>query len=469
MSIKCKKSLISGSVTFFVILSSVFFICTSSALSQEALAPDFQTVDLDGKNVSLSDYRGEVVLLHITNIENPLCRECEHALNAQTSQLSQLAQKDPGIKIITLNVRKNPYSKDGRYWAKSWWNINVTWPWIEDYSPYPLTGKYIDYTTLEGGFANPTLILIDKEGKVGGLYHVYQLGKGEIDGIQSAENLSRDLGGIAQGEATGFKGITSQKGVNYLGMFLLGIVTSLSPCSVALLLAMFSYVMTARRKAEYLKKSASASKEGFMIGVAFTLGMAAVFFVVGLFLSDIGIFIRQARFFDLAAGLLMIILGINIIKPIGEIIEPVRSRLSFGRGSADALDGETAPVKKGIMERLVHFSIGLFQYSAFIGAFALGVFFALGWAPCAVSLVFPVLIWLVSQNVTALGGGMMLFVFGVGHGVPVIPIATFSRAVGGQIGEKYMAAGKYVTKIFGLAVIVIGLIYAARYLGYKMW
>jgi len=41
--------------------------------------------------------------------------------------------------------------------------------------------------------------------------------------------------------------------------------------------------------------------------------------------------------------------------------------------------------------------------------------------------------------------------------------------VGGRIGEKYMAAGKYVTKIFGFAVIVIGLIYAARYLGYKMW
>jgi cytochrome c-type biogenesis protein len=426
-------------------------------------------VDLDGKNISLSDYRGEVVLLHITNIENPLCRECEHVLNAQTSQLSLLAQKDPGIRIITLNVRKNPYSKDGRYWTKAWWNINVTWPWIEDYSPYPLTGKYIDYSTLEGGFANPTLILIDKEGKVGGLYHVYQLGKGEIDGIQSAENLSRELDGIAQGEATGFKAIASQKGINYLGMFLLGIVTSLSPCSVALLLAMFSYVMTARRKEEYLKKTASASREGFMIGVAFTLGMAAVFFVVGLFLSDIGVFIRQARFFDLAAGLLMIILGINILKPIGEIIEPVRERLSLGRGDSDALAGDTAPEKKGIMERLVHLSMDLFQYSALIGAFALGVFFALGWAPCAVSLVFPVLIWLVSQNVTALGGGMMLFVFGVGHGVPVIPIATFSRAVGGQIGEKYISAGRYVTKIFGMAVILIGLIYAARYLGYKMW
>jgi len=54
-------------------------------------------------------------------------------------------------------------------------------------------------------------------------------------------------------------------------------------------------------------------------------------------------------------------------------------------------------------------SMGLFQYSAFIGAFTLGVFFALGWAPCAVSLVFPVLIWLISQNVTPPAGGMMLF------------------------------------------------------------
>ncbi|NMB85778.1 MAG: cytochrome c biogenesis protein [Methanothrix sp.] len=427
------------------------------------MAPDFQAVDLDGKDISLSDLRGDVVLLHITNIENPLCRECEKALEAQTRQLSLLAQKDPDTKIVTLNVRKNSFSESGPALAKEWWNINVTWPWIEDYEPYSLTGKYIDYTTLEGGFANPTLILIDKDGKIAGLYHVYQLGKGEIDGIQSADKLYSDLKRIERGEASKFKEIVSSQGVNYLGMFFLGIVTSLSPCSVALLLAMFSYVMTARRKDEYLKKSASASKEGFMIGVAFTLGMAMVFFVVGLFLSDIGVFIRQARLFDLAAGLLMVILGINIIKPVGEIIEPIRSRLSSQ--NPDDLHSE----KRGLMERSVMISMDLFKYSAFIGAFTLGVFFALGWAPCAVSLVFPVLIWLISQNVTPLGGGLMLFVFGVGHGVPVIPIATFSRAVGGQIGEKYISAGKWITKIFGLAVIIIGLIYATRYFGFKLW
>lgn len=468
MSLKANRSLISGFLYFFVALNLLLFFSSFPGLSQEAQAPDFQAVDLDGKSQSLGDYRGEVVLLHITNIENPLCRECEHALSAQTRELEKLKQKDPGLEIVTLNVRKNPYSKDGRTLAGDWWNINVSWPWIEDFEPYPLTGKYIDYSTLKGGFANPTLILIDQDGNVAGLYHVYQLGKGEIDGIQSADSLYSSLKSVEQGTVSGFRGIASKQSMNYLGMFFLGIITSLSPCSVALLLAMFSYVMTARRKEEYLKKTASASKEGFMIGVAFTLGMAAVFFVLGLFLSDIGVFIRQARFFDLAAGLLMIFLGINIIKPIGETIEPIWSRISFHRSDQDGLDDPPAE-KKGIMERLVHVSMDLFKYSAFIGAFTLGVFFALGWAPCAVSLVFPVLIWLISQNVTPLAGGMMLFVFGIGHGVPVIPIATFSRAVGGQIGEKYISAGKYVTEIFGLAVIVIGLIYATRYFGFKLW
>jgi len=468
---KSKTSNMSGFFLLFLILIGMAFLCSSLSLASTTKAPDFQAIDLGGDRISLSKYQGTPVLLHITNIENPICRECENALRNQTREISLLKEMHPGIAVITLNIRKSPYSKDGQTLAKNWWGVQVTWPWVEDFDPYPITTKYINYTTSEGGFANPTLILIDRQGMVSGLYHVYQLGKGEIDGIKSAETLYGDLKESGSGNSTAFelKDAVSGQKVNYLGMFVLGIVTSLSPCSVALLLAMFSYVMTARRKEEYLRKSTSASTDGFLIGVAFTFGMAAVFFVVGLFLSDIGVFIREAAFFDLAAGALMILLGANILKPIGEIIEPVRDSLSLGQEHSEAIAGEFEPKKKRIMERLVHFSMGLFQYSALIGAFALGVFFALGWAPCAVSLVFPVLIWLVSQDITPLGGGLMLFVFGVGHGVPVIPIATFSRAVGGMIGERYVSAGKWVTKIFGASVILIGFVYAVRYLGYKVW
>jgi cytochrome c-type biogenesis protein len=84
-------------------------------------------------------------------------------------------------------------------------------------------------------------------------------------------------------------------------------------------------------------------------------------------------------------------------------------------------------------------------------------------------MVLPVLIWLASQNVTPLAGGMMLFVFGLGHGVPIIPISTFSRTVGGRIGDKYVAIGSWTTKFFGLLVIAVGVVYAARYFGFVLW
>lgn len=203
--------------------------------------------------------------------------------------------------------------------------------------------------------------------------------------------------------------------------------------------------------------------EGFMIGVAFTLGMAMVFFVLGLFISQVGVFVRDSRIFDLVAGSIMVILGLSNIKPLEEILEPVVSLIRRDNQEVIHEKGE------GLIQRSVKISIGLFKYSAFIGAFSLGIFFALGWAPCALSMVFPVLIWLASQNVTPLAGGMMLFVFGLGHGVPIIPISTFSRTVGGRIGDKYIYVGKWTTKFFGLLVIVVGMVYAVRYFGINLW
>jgi len=214
-----------------------------------------------------------------------------------------------------------------------------------------------------------------------------------------------------------------------------------------------------------------------MIGVAFTLGMAVVFFVLGLFISQIGVFFRDSKLFDLLAGVIMVLLGISSFKPLGEIIEPIMDRIRLHRAAMDRLDepsessGLNGPgeEKKSLLQKAVEFSLELFRYSAFIGAFTLGIFFALGWAPCALSMVMPVLIWLASQDVAPLVGGTMLFFFGIGHGVPIIPITTFSRMVGGRIGEKYVSVGEWTSKIFGLLVILVGLVYAARYFGYLLW
>ena len=177
-----------------------------------------------------------------------------------------------------------------------------------------------------------------------------------LDGVQSAEKLYQKLQDVGGSAWKGLEGEVFRQDVSAFGMFLLGILTSLAPCSIALMIAVFSYVMTIRKKDEYLRKSVSTSREGFMIGIAFTLGMAAVFFVLGLFISQVGLFIRDSRIFDLMAGLIMILLGISNIKPLDEILEPVTSRIRPNRGEESTVRQRRACCKGRLRPPLLYSS-----------------------------------------------------------------------------------------------------------------
>jgi cytochrome c-type biogenesis protein len=464
IALPSKKRLQSAVLILLFALTCQALISSPVFAADAIKAPQFSATGVDGKNFSLSDFAGAPLILHITNIEIPLCVECEESLKGQVEELARLKAAHAGVQIATVNMRKNSYSRDGKSLAEKWWKVNISWPWAEDIEPYSIASKYLDYWNVRGGSSNPTLLLIDKDGNIAAVYHVYRVGEGVQDGVQSSEKLYQKLQEINGGAWKGLEGEVFRQDVSAFGMFLLGILTSLAPCSIALMIAVFSYVMTIRRKDEYLRKSVSTSREGFMIGIAFTFGMAAVFFVLGLFISQVGLFIRDSRVFDLIAGIIMILLGLSNLKPLEEILEPVRSRIRRYRG-----EGEYCETKKSLLQRSVEASVTLFKHSSFIGAFTLGIFFALGWAPCALSMVLPVLIWLAAQNITPLAGGVLLFIFGIGHGVPIIPIATFSRAIGGRIGEKYVSIGAWTTKFFGLLVIVVGVVYAVRYAGILLW
>ncbi len=458
-----KKAVLITLIVVILIAASLLAYNQWSTNRTMGSAPDFQATDTTGRTFFLSEFEGEIVLLHITNVENPICIECEKELEEQTAELEKLKDERPELAIITVNIRKNPYSDPGDQLAEQWWGVNVTWYWVEDHDPYPISGKYIDYWNLAGGTANPTILLIDREQQIVGVYHVYQMGRGEIDGIQTADTLDQKITQIEQGTWEGIEGEISSQKTGFLGMFALGIITSVSPCSIALLIVMLSYVMTAtEREDDKEKKEKTHAKDGLTIGIAFTLGMALVFFVIGLFTSSLGGFIRISPYFYLAAGAMLIILGIHNIKSIGELLQPVRDRFTSTKtpGSMD---------KTSLTEKLTHICIQISKKSLFLGAFLLGIFFAIGWAPCAISLVLPVLIWMVSQNVSVLVGALMLFTFGIGHGILVIPLAVASRTMRATLGERYVKAGNIITKLFGMAIIIMGIIFAARYYGYYLW
>ncbi len=441
-----------GAIIVFILLLAFFPSLLETDQFEIKPASDFTAVDENGIEFSLSDYRGNVTLIHITGLETPLCIECEEEMIGQLEQLEKLSKSNDDVKIITINIRKNPYSTTGKNIAEQTYGINISWNWVEDFEPYQFAGLYQEYWTYNGAFSNPTIVLIDTNQSIIGVYNIYTLGKGKIDGIQTAESLNQDIQQIKSGEWDEFRGGKYNEGITFIGIFALGILTALSPCSIALLVAMISYVGSLQKQdeKENMKKY---SIQGIWIGVVFTLGMAFVFFIFGLIISSVGIFVEISTMFYLISGVVLIILGINVFKPIKEIIRYKKE----GKTSLQVID-------KG-----KNIFLKLSKKSIYLGAFFLGILFSIGWAPCAMSLMMPVFILTLSQKISIIMGGLLLFVFGLGHGIPIIPLCAVTSSVRGKLGNKYVTAGKWMQKIFGVIIIVIGIIMTIRFWGINFW
>ncbi|HUS99010.1 MAG TPA: cytochrome c biogenesis protein CcdA [Candidatus Thermoplasmatota archaeon] len=438
----------------FILLILVFLFPTllaTAGANDEMKALDFTAIDVNGVEFSLHDYQGNVVILHFTGVENPLCIECLEEMEGQIHELEKLAKSSDNVSITTINIRKNPYSISGHEMAVNNFGANISWHWVEDFTPFPVAGLYQQYWTVDGAFSNPSLVLIDTNQSIVGVYHVYCMGKGPIDGIQTAESLAGDARSIVNGTWKGLDENLEEEGLTFAGIFILGILTSVTPCSLALLIAMISYVGSMQKDSK--KKSKKYSLQGLWIGIIFTLGMSLVFFVFGMIISSIGVFLEASTVFFLIAGIILIILGINIFKPFSELIKKKS--------------------KKGIGSRFIEKGQGIFfkisKKSIYLGAFFLGILFSIGWAPCALSLLMPVFILTLTQKISIIMGGLLLFVFGLGHGVPIIPLCTATSSIRGKLGNKYVNAGKWMQRIFGIIIIAIGIIMAIRFWGIKFW
>jgi len=158
------------SIALISVISSVFFQPFAVAEDYEIIpATNFSSTDERSINFSLSDYKGDVILLHFTGLETPLCIECLDEMKGQIQELENLFQLKVNTTIITINIRKNPYSDSGMEMAEDDFGVNINWHWVEDYSPYPIASLYQEYWTVDGAFSNPTLLLINQNFSIVGL------------------------------------------------------------------------------------------------------------------------------------------------------------------------------------------------------------------------------------------------------------------------------------------------------------
>jgi len=127
------------------------FIKAHYRLKIGAAAPDFTQVNVDGKPVTLSSFKGKVVLI---DFWASWCSPCRQEIPNIVNQYKQY--KDKGFEIISVSL-DNSRAK----WLLALKQEGMSWPQLSD-----LKGESNAVARLYGVSAIPATFLVDKDGKL---------------------------------------------------------------------------------------------------------------------------------------------------------------------------------------------------------------------------------------------------------------------------------------------------------------
>ena len=220
----------------------------------------------------------------------------------------------------------------------------------------------------------------------------------------------------------------------YTGLFLLGIATFLSPCSIALISVYLAY-------ATGIGKSAL---KGLVIGTSFAVAMCLVFFLLGFAITSlVPLEMLNYELFLGAAGILLVLFGLNNLG--------LFEKIGLKTGVGSAVNERTNSLK---LNALTRFS----KYNYVVSSFLFGLVISVALGPCSLSIVLPAVLLTIFTAPTAFHGGLLLLMFGLGHALPVILLSTVLATTRQMISQKISEKGEWLTKGFGVAFLVIGMI-----------
>jgi cytochrome c-type biogenesis protein len=211
--------------------------------------------------------------------------------------------------------------------------------------------------------------------------------------------------------------------------FVAGFFSFLSPCVLPLIPGYISFLSGI--SLDELKGGAAPKKVVMKAGLSsvfFVLGFSVVFVALGASASLIGQLLQ--RYIDVItciAGVLIVVMGLYLT----------------GILRMDWLNFE----KKF---RVKKFSPG------FLGAFVVGLAFALGWTPCVGPILAGILA-LAAKETTVTSGMLFLFAYSMGVGIPFI-ITGFAVGLFMRVFEKYKRFIRWGEIAAGVFLVFIGVL-----------
>lgn len=210
--------------------------------------------------------------------------------------------------------------------------------------------------------------------------------------------------------------------MEYLLLFLEGIITFISPCILPLLPLYISYFMGGNDGNSKFKYSVIVNALGFVLG--FTI----IFTLLGTLAGTFGAFIVQQSFvINVVGGFLVILFGLNYIGVL----------------------------KIPFLERSLKFEAKINTFK-FLSSIIFGMIFAIGWTPCVGTFLGTALIIAVNSKET-FKGTIMLLIYSLGLGIPFVICAILIdklKEAFNFIKRNY----KIINLVSGFILIIIGIL-----------
>ncbi len=207
---------------------------------------------------------------------------------------------------------------------------------------------------------------------------------------------------------------------------LLGLAASLSPCTFATNVAAISYII------------ANNPKKSIFIGTVFSLGRIVMYSFLGILLVYFGKEIGQSQYFNSILGILLVAIGYMFLD-IFTVNVDFSSKIS---------------------------QVGSkYKDYGVIGAFILGILFALAFCPYSGALFFGILI---PMSIQASLGLTYPALFGIGVSIPILAVSSIIYFGASAKMSVFTEKWTYLSKIMGTVLIIVGIYYIKIYMGYKI-
>ncbi len=213
--------------------------------------------------------------------------------------------------------------------------------------------------------------------------------------------------------------------MQYLIVFLEGIITFISPCLLPMLPIYLSYFAGGEQK-----------KEQTLVGaIGFVTGFTIMFLIMGALAGSVGSVLNShQKIVNVITGIIVIIFGLSFMGVL----------------------------KIGLLERTVRIKFNPSGHG-FLPSMVFGFVFSIGWTPCVGAFLGSALL-LASQNGSVVKGIVMLLFYSLGLGIPFIISAVVIDSLKGTFAWIKLHY-RQINIVCGGFLVIVGIFMATGYLG----